>query len=419
MVPAGLPGVVVAHHEANLAGSSEALVVDPGTALEGVEVVLGGEAGAVTGRTLTTEGRPRPGVRVRILGGSPAVAVAAATSGQDGSFHIVGVPAGPVVVEASDPGPDEIKKRAVTVRPGGTTRGIEFRFVVGSGSVSGQVLDSEGRPLEASVFVGADSPLSLFAVKHTADDGRFSFDGLVEGVYEVRAIRPGWSTAVYDDIPAGTNNLVLVIRRGGRIDGRVLGWGGGVEQSPRFALRRTGVSPYEEGLRRIRSSPPNGEHFGGGVFQIEVPDTGVYDLAVVVPDGRVGVAYDVEVAEGEVTSAIDVSVGRPLTVRGRVECARTGRAIRLAKIGHLVLGEVVSPPSGTRYQYGGAVTRPDGSFELATLPNEPFSLVIDALGYETAYWRSAGLSHGVEDISAIRIHPTTTPEADMDGTGRQ
>jgi hypothetical protein len=195
----------------------------------------------------------------------------------------------------------------------GTARGVrpgdaEITVVLARAStISGRVVDEEGKPVPAGVGVLARSPWPLepgqsppTAIAYTADDGRFRLEVLSERAYAVAAGGGPTAFVAADEksgVRAGASDLVLATKRGVRVKGRLVDpRGAGVKTNN---LTATGLSPprtlgcwtnvaADDGSFVLPGVPPGefhlGAHVGGRYVSLGRFSTDSGDLVVVVPD---------------------------------------------------------------------------------------------------------------------------------------
>lgn len=177
--------------------------------------------GVIAGRILDEDGAPFAGAVVEALvnrfqrgSGDALVAVTTAQTDDRGEFRLFGLAAGPYYISAADPAftsvstPRGVQHYSATYYPGTTfadqartvTVGgssqpprVEFRLqLVPPARVTGRLIADESRPLLSGAIIL--SPRAGEGVASVAregaqilPDGRFSFDGVAPGRYEIRA----------------------------------------------------------------------------------------------------------------------------------------------------------------------------------------------------------------------------------------
>jgi hypothetical protein len=113
-------------------------------------------------------------------------------------------------------------------------------FQAATGMLGGVATGPDAQPMRRVVVTLTSAALPAPRVAMTDDEGRFSFDGLAEGNYNVTAARPGYLTTAYGatrgwrspGIPIALKtgerltNVVIRLTKGGVITGRVTDSGG-------------------------------------------------------------------------------------------------------------------------------------------------------------------------------------------------
>lgn len=195
------------------------VAIAPGRAVDGVRLVLVPGAvleGTVTGR----DGGPRAGARV-------TAGPVSSLSDDDGLYRVTGIPPGPREVEVRHPDANRLVRR-LEIEPG--TNVADF-VLEGGNRVAGRVVDEEGRAVEsARVEIRLQEPWDPHAYTAVSDaDGGFAFPAVAAGSYDLRAGREGYAEveteAAVRVAARPVEGLEVVLRRGGRITGRLLGLG--------------------------------------------------------------------------------------------------------------------------------------------------------------------------------------------------
>lgn len=221
----------VASGEAELQATAEGfqpsvpvpVTIAPGKAVDGVRLVL--VPGAVLEGTVTVrDGGPRAGARA---GARVTAGPVSGASDEDGLYRVTGIPPGPREVEVRHPDFNR-QVRRLEIEPGTNTAD----FVLEGGQrVAGRAVDEDGDPVEsARVEIRLQEPWDPHAYTAVSDaDGSFVFPAVAAGSYDLRAGRQGYAeveTEAAVQVEARpVEGLEVVLRRGGRVTGRLLGLG--------------------------------------------------------------------------------------------------------------------------------------------------------------------------------------------------
>lgn len=297
----------------------------------------------IEGTVRWDDGGPARGGRVRWFGAVEATTLV----GAEGRFRLGPLAKGPGEVQAElasagayiEGGKDAPHKRRITLGEGETVKGVMLVLARPDKTISGIVLDPEGRPLpDARVLgwtgnlgVGDCNVLALVrpeGVVTSQEDGRFIVRGLESGTYTVCALRPEFSAAIRPGVATGSTDVRLRFAPAASVSGVATD------------SRGQPVSDYT-----IAAIPPEspGRHNGGGAgvdigtrvrvrqaggaFVLEPLAAGRHDLVLTTPDGRAGRVPGLNVAAGERKRGVQVVVGPSATIKGRVVDADTGQAL--------------------------------------------------------------------------------------------
>jgi hypothetical protein len=337
-----LGGLGPGTYEISLSGEGAALSMNPIRVEAGATGVLieAPESASARIALLDWQGAPAPGVAVEASRDGPHPR--AVMTGSSGVAVLRGLdPGGTYTLQVGnrlDGGRPEVLRK--DWRPGDETIRFGRRYLI-----SGVVRDERGRPVAgAEVHVGFEGHGYLSPVK-TAGDGSFTIDGLPEGTGTL-SVRIGRAESEAIGLPklevaAGTEDLVLTVRRPRTLTVRVADWPGGRGE---LLLRDRGTSRKDYGELET----------DGTVCFEDLDPAAAYSLWL--EPTRAGCAYLPEVRgdAGEVTLRLEPAK----SVTGRLllpEGSPTG-----------VTGATVSA-EGRGLKVAGVV-RPDLSYEIRGLP---------------------------------------------------
>ncbi len=216
------------------------------------------KAGSISGTVTNSSAAAVPGICVYLYqGGGPQQYSVEATTAQDGTYAINGLPAGSFNVEfvpgcgssgsyapqwysgAPSGAPSEALSTPVVVTVGRTDRGIGTQLQAGGG-ISGTVTDGSSNLLSGiCVSVYTAGTTNLVTTATTASDGTYVADNLGAGSYDVEfapgcGSAPGFATQWYDNVTTQSASTAVSVTAGsthtgvndalappGRISGKV------------------------------------------------------------------------------------------------------------------------------------------------------------------------------------------------------
>ncbi|MCI0586489.1 MAG: carboxypeptidase-like regulatory domain-containing protein [Planctomycetes bacterium] len=199
------------------------------------------EGNTISGRVLDPKGAPARGIDVRarfepnaFTMADPAVLSGGtrsrARTGEDGSFRITGLGAGPFKVSAR--AEDEASAIATGVKPG--TKDLELRLRP-CGGVAGIVVDGKTEePIPSFRIETRETAFGMLEVKgkereFRSEDGAFKWSGLDPGTYLFRAEAPGHAPAKIENVAvregATTPGVVIRLQPQAVVRGRVIAAG--------------------------------------------------------------------------------------------------------------------------------------------------------------------------------------------------
>lgn len=275
-------------------------------------------AGGVEGRVVDEQGEPIAGISVSIdgtnadsrawhdgdgaLGGVSQFESRSLETDARGRFRFTDLAAGGYTVSASPRGRYTPITHRVDTTDGVVLDGIELVVPTG-GVIAGTIRYADGRAPgdEASDLLLISSNGGSSRV---ASDGRFRFEGLVDGRHTISTLRhpAGWVLSPRRDVPTGTEDLVLELQPAAKIAGRVVDAEGEGIRARVFVSWKvpTGGSPFHS----------TGDD---GRFEIEVPPDFVGSVHAMILDGPMAEASVEDVTAGR--TDLELCVRAPGTGR--------------------------------------------------------------------------------------------------------
>lgn len=296
------------------------------------------EVGAIQGTVVDSTGAPISGVNIRVVSTSGAFG---GTPGQHtdatGAFRVTGQRPGSYRVTASrgwseplrKPGTNDDAKQGelVEVRAGQTAT-VKLVVEARSGTITGVVVDADGKPV-ADAFVSAARESdragaigsSVSQTRWTwnerpvvtSTEGAFSIGKLSPGTYTVRAYRRGGGEAVAEHVAAGATAR-LQIQATGSISGTVTRAGGApIALTIQVASAESGFTRREQFYRT------------GGRYTVRDLPSGKFRITAEAEGGQG--QLELELAEGAQRTGVDLALESLVTVRGRVVEHGTGHPV--------------------------------------------------------------------------------------------
>ncbi|NUM55395.1 MAG: carboxypeptidase regulatory-like domain-containing protein [Candidatus Hydrogenedentes bacterium] len=263
-------------------------------------------------------------------------------------------------------------------------------------SIAGRVTDEDGKPVR-NANIWASGPGSHSSGR-TGEDGRYKIAGLKEGNFYVSVQASGYSRGNLNDIPAGSEDVDIVLKGTGKIDGKVVD-----------AATGKPVADFEIVYgANAGASMRNFQHMGPGArtrsengeFHIESAEAGQAALLVKAQGYAPKIQQVMDIVPGETRSGVVIELETGGVVVGRV-LDTGGNPVPGAKV-----FDTAAPMDEYRRDRAARTTSgADGAFQLDGLPDG--TVTISA--YHPAY---AGANVQVE------VAPGRTTQADIVlGTG--
>ncbi len=360
---------LLAEHDDYAMAESEALYLAPGDHLRDVDIDMS-RGGSVVGLVVDDEGRPVADARVELVApGRKRPREASVDEG--GAFSFEGVAPGEATVTARAMG----FRRARQVVHVGAGDEVEARLVLRPREgFGGRVVGPDGEPVaRAAVMAWPDGPPAGAGAAgdaprpaaFTDSQGRFWLGWVPNERTRVWASHPAYAPSPRESPLSAEGELVLTLRPGGRLRGRVVERGG--RPVPFFRVFAVGPG---NGARPLDVGD------GGGAFEFEGLTPGRYAVYVRA-DGYPPVSTHGHVVRaGQVTDTGDIVLDPGGGLVGTVVDRDTGEPLAGALV--MMSG---ARAAGYRGMGPRARTGRDGRFRLTGLPAGRLSLQVRRAGY--------------------------------------
>ena len=340
----------------------------PPEGIDGLVLTMEPEA-TLSGVVLDGKGTPIEGVQVLPSPGpGQCSGISTEPSDAEGQFTVHGLFAAAYSISVSLPG-DNVFRRLddyapIEIDAGEHVEGIELICEVSSPgqlAIAGRVVDTAGAPIRG-VYVIAERP--TWSETQTGGDGRFLIEGLRDADFEMYIWHKQYAPQRLYDIPAGLDDMQIVLEARGGIEGYVVD-----------AATGSPVTDFEI-LERTRRN-----HFNGQADYLRVSDEkGRFSLADVEPGERTVLVR----ANGYAPETSDPVLVHPgQTVPELIVRLSPGRIVegivydpdgQPAQEARIFLDK--QPTTGFVIQdYALAVTGADGRFTLESVPAEATQVV--------------------------------------------
>lgn len=269
-------------------------------AVEDLLIVL--ERGAVVeGVVSNSAGTPVAGTRVR-------VDQATATSDIDGFYRLEGVPTGRQRLEARH---RDYRWRSEELDVVTGTQRADL-VLIGGFRVNGWVLNEQSLPVSgARVFLRLRAHNEYREYEAVSgEDGGFQFSSIVDGHYDLRAVRSGYAPSESEEaieVAGGpVEDLEIVLTEGASISGRILG----------LELRDLALIQVQAHSAKPGHRPAKVTHEGR--YQIFDLEPGDWRVEARTADGSRQAEIRIQIVPGERSVERDLEFGRGLTLDGHV-----------------------------------------------------------------------------------------------------
>lgn len=364
-----------------------ALGLTPGAHL--VRAVELSPGAGLAGRVVDVQGEPIAEATVRVDPGTQfdfnmRNRFRAEQSEEDGSFRILGVPAGPASVKVTAAGarPHE---EPITLAVGEVTEGLTFVLKRGA-TIAGTVYLA-GAPVEGVAVTLYDDPSSMtptmgpgFVPTRAADetdaDGRFTLAGLGKGPYVIEASKgeQPWFFARIADVRPGDGDVELELAETPVLHGRVVTTAGEPVEWFRIDVAPTSIGGIMVGLLESQTF-----HSPDGTWRMPGVGTGQWNLYFEAPDfAKRGPIAANRPGDGDEELVIELQRGATLAgfVRDELGVPQAGATVvHQIETGDMLLDMVGAGPKIE------TLTEADGSFVLPHLVPGTVSVTAHKQGF--------------------------------------
>jgi protocatechuate 3,4-dioxygenase beta subunit len=354
-------------------------------------------AGSISGRVVDEDGHPieEAFVWAEAADGSGGNG---STTDAEGYYTITGLVSGDYVVRAQAQGKvpryfdnavNYGDASVVTVTASANTGNINFQLTAG-GSISGQVIDGEGNPVEGAVLWAIDGNWNDFGEVFTDTDGQYTISGLPDGDYRVYVQAEGYAlqyysaASNYDDAslvtvaaPYVTGGIDFALTLGGGISGRVTDTEGNPIADAWVHARTYGV--FDGGNAYSGFTDSDGFYTISGMLS---GDYSVFAVAagyaLELYDGAGNIVDDataITVFAPAITEGIDFALTRAGSISGRV----------VDEEGNPIEGANVSA-QGNRGRGNGSTTDAEGYYTIIGLVSGDYVVRVEAEGKVPLYF---------------------------------
>ncbi len=357
-----IPAVAAGSHRffASLEGyptaQTEPISIAGDSAFGGVEIRFE-EAAKLSGRVVEGSETPVPWAQVRVIGdpaaGSRGIS-RQATADEDGRFEIRGLPRQKIVAIAqAETATSEASEVDLEAK---AEQDVTLELTI-TAVIAGRVVTSGGEPVgEAQVVAMPDfwggGDMKEFALRgvssvRTDPGGNFSFAGIPDGAYRVRASRSAMSQSMWLEpgtkAKAGDTNVRVILDPEGGVKGQLVTKNG--EHPELFTVRPR----FPPGIPVVAED---------GEFEVRDLSPGHYDITFQGPTFAETTVRDVEIKPGQIFDMGRVEVVRGRIISGTVRNAG-GSAVEGAKVaaGQQLIGDGTTAVSA----FGDSVDQAQGT----------------------------------------------------------
>jgi hypothetical protein len=185
-VAAGPMKLTVTSPDAQFEGASADVVVEEDD-VKDLYLYLRESPGTISGVVTDESGSPLP--KAKVWGTLTSLQPTTVETDEKGHFVLTGAPAGEHYIRAKADG--YMSEGASVHVLGSRTVDCDFALKAGAISLTGVVLDTGGKPVEADLYLLRKGVVVL-RIRSSASDGKYVFPDLLPGVYEISMVSLGY-----------------------------------------------------------------------------------------------------------------------------------------------------------------------------------------------------------------------------------
>jgi protocatechuate 3,4-dioxygenase beta subunit len=379
---------------------------------ENIFTILLKKSAVVTGNVVDTDGKPIADARLELgkLDGRNRGFSNSTVSRKDGSFKLGISQSGRYKIEASHRLHSEFESKEFRIE--GNEELTNFNIVMtDGGTISGRILDAEGRPVpdaEVRYFLQTEDEDSVSQYYHfygdsearIGDDGAYAIEHITPGTYRVAAYSKMHLKSIRKDVlveeGVDTSGIDFMLQEGLKLTGVVTDKEGRPVQDAQIHLWR--IWGEEEGKYDPFSTSGESKSASDGTFIAGGLADSEYQLSV----GKHGyLDWRKEVRAG--TTGHKIVLRRSATLTGRIVSASDGKAVTSFIINEYGSrdGEPMAPDiyGGYNSEESKSKGQDEGSFTIENLEPGKRNLKIFARGY--AAKKIEGIEVKAEDVTDI------------------
>lgn len=380
-LPAEARYVVAAHRSDRAVARTDALTVEAGRNIEGIELAMPSPA-VIKMRLIGEEEQPVDHIDLSVIparGGGARERLDSRWIARDGDgrFTVRMPRVGTLDLLIEPDGFTDVERNGVDLAAGRT---IDLGTIkVGRGMpIAGRVVDRDAQPISGATVRASWTAheRSRSRVVQSGDDGRFRIDGLGQTAVELEVEAIGFVTEMRDEVDPGELELEFRLDPTGRITGRVELEDGSGPPAFRVVVHREAQDDRSTG-----GDFPHEQRFpsGDGAYDVDNLSPGRYTVEARAADHAPGRATGVELESGGTATAETIVLEPGMVLRGKVLAADDDAPLLGARVEAMgSSGPVAELFRGTE---GSSMTDAEGRFALDSLGPGAYRLHTEHAGF--------------------------------------